>query len=280
MNSFFRIGALGLFLLAGLAGCVPDGLTDYDYKQHQPPSTLPEETGNILIGEKQSGDVLVTLHIERGAHTGFNLLRVRLSRSSTQAIIEEASVSFAATYLIDDNIRETPVQNPATHQANADDFFEGGAFFLPAEPELGTFSIAVSFETNDGQSGTVGFPLEVKESLWMQRVPASDGLYFVSWVNPVRPLVGENVFEVALHREEDYHTITDATLDLYPYMDMGGGEGHSTPYEAPAHKKGGQYAGTVNFIMAGGWDMTVYIHRPNRAEESVLFSGYSVYSPL
>ncbi|NND69985.1 MAG: hypothetical protein HKN43_00240, partial [Rhodothermales bacterium] len=76
--------------------------------------------------------------------------------------------------------------------------------------------------------------------------------------------------------EQGFIPVTDAQIDLYPYMDMGAGEGHSTPFEKPVHIGDGEYRGMVNFIMAGGWDMTVYVQRPLSAPDTVLFQGFIV----
>ena len=267
-----------LLVLAGLGGCVPDGITDYDYKQHQPPSTLPEERGNVLVGEAETSGVRVALFIDKGAHTGYNRLRVRLSDATSEAAIGEARVTFAPRYTREGEAWEVPFEDPTSTQADDEGFFEGAAFFLPPESEAGQFALDVAFDAG-GRSGAVTFPLDVRESLWMQRVETAAGRYFVSWVHPERPAVGENVFEVTLHRETEggYAPLTSAALDLYPYMDMGGGDGHSTPYEATVHAGEGRYRGTVDFIMSGGWDMTVYVRREGAATDTVLFEDYTVY---
>lgn len=266
-----------MVLLLPLSSCVPDDLTGYDFKQFQPPSTLPDDPGNVLVGEQEATGVTVALYIDKGAHTGYNRLRVQLTEAAGTTAITTARVDFTPTYELDGAMRAVPFHNPATNQANADDFFEGGAFFLPPAPDAGTFTLDVRFDTDDGRTGTVVFPLTVEETLWMQRVDGPDGRYYVSWVHPERPEVGDNVFEVALHREPDYTSISEVTLDLYPYMDMGGGDGHSTPYQAPVHKNGGAYSGTVNFIMSGGWDMTVFVQHPDGTEDTVLFEDYTVF---
>ena len=187
-------------------------------------------------------------------------------------------MQFALRYTLEGEEREVLFENPASTQADDEGFFEGAAFFLPPEPEAGTFALDVTFDVG-GRSGMVGFPLDVEETLWMQRVETEAGRYFVSWVRPERPSVGENVFELAIHETSGtgYAPLAGATLDLYPYMDMGGGDGHSTPYEAPVHVGEGRCRGTVDFIMSGGWDLTVYVRRPGAAEDTVFFADYTVY---
>lgn len=266
---------MGIVLMISFSGCVPDDITGYDFKQDQPPSTLLEDKGDVLVGEQEASGLTVALYIDKGAHTGYNRLRVRLTDTSGM-VVKTAQVGFQPTYELAGVGRSVPFANPSSSQANEKDFFEGGAFFLPPEPGAGTFSVDVTFQAGSS-TGTVSFPLAVEESLWMQRVQGGEGLYFVSWVRPERPVVGDNVFEIALHREPDYAPIPNVNIDLYPYMDMGGGDGHSTPYQAPTHKNGGNYSGTVNFIMSGGWDMTVYVQHPDGSTNTALFADYTVY---
>lgn len=275
-----HLGLAGLLLLAAVAGCVPEGLTDYDYKQFQPPSTLPEDKGNVLIGEQDVAGVTVALYIDKGAHTGYNRIGVMLRETASAALITEALVSLQPGFELDGASWDVPFENPAATLANDEGFFEGAAMFLPPAPDAGSFSLTVDFDAAGTGTGQAVFDLDVEESLWMQRVEDAGGRYYVSWVNPARPEVGKNPFEVDLHRETEggYVPVDDVSLDLYPYMDMGGGEGHSTPFEAPVHLDAGRYRGSVDFIMAGGWEMTVYVNRTEGDRDTVRFVDYTVYS--
>lgn len=274
------LGLAGLLLLGILAGCVPEELTDYDYKQFQPPSTLPEDRGNVLIGEQDVAGVTVALYIDKGAHTGYNRIGVMLRETASEALLTEALVSLQPDLTIEGSSWDVPLENPASTRPNDDGFFEGMALFLPPAAGAGTFSLTVDFDAAGAGTGQAAFDLEVEESLWMQRVEDARGRYYVSWVDPARPEVGKNPFEVDLHREIDggYVPVDDVSIDLYPYMDMGGGEGHSTPYEPPVHLEAGRYRGSVDFIMAGGWEMTVYVNRAGADADTVRFVDYTVYS--
>ena len=74
-----------------------------------------------------------------------------------------------------------------------------------------------------------------------------------------------------------YEAYNAASVDLYPYMDMGGGEGHSTPFESPVFVRDGRYAGEVDFIMAGGWEMTVYLQLDQVEQHVVKYENFYVY---
>lgn len=280
--SMYRI-LPAIFLLMALtvviSGCVPDELTDYDFKQFQPPSTLPVDKGNVLIGEQEASGVKVMLYIDKGAHTGYNRLGIMLMEASSETLLEEALISLESNFEHGGNTWDVLEESPSTNSANTDGFFEGSAFFLPPEPDAGAFSLKIAFDAGNGREGEVLFPLSVEESLWMQRVDTPTGRYYASWVNPARPEVGQNLFEIALHQEADGHylPIDNATIDLYPYMDMGGGDGHSSPYVAPKHTGNGRYQGTVDFIMSGGWELSVYVTQASALPDTVRFLNYTVY---
>jgi hypothetical protein len=60
-------------------------------------------------------------------------------------------------------------------------------------------------------------------------------------------------------------------------MDMGGGEGHSTPFTPPFEPEAGLWRCQVNFIMAGGWELSMHILRPGVDRETVRFAPFTVY---
>lgn len=275
-------GRRGLVLVLGLllfGGCVPDGLTDYDFKQHQPPAAQPEDTVHVLVGEREATGLRIALYIHRGPHTGYNRVRVRLTAGASGAVIDAAGVQLRPHYTLGPRSLSVPVEQPVSDRAQEEGFFEGAVMLLPPEPGAGRFALEIAFERTSGQTGAVTFPLEVEESRWMQRIETPGGRLFAAWVYPARPVVGDNVLEVALYREagDGYAPVTDAAMDCYPYMDMGGGDGHSTPYEAPVHTGAGRYRGRVNFIMAGGWDLALYVRRPAAPPDTVRFDGFRVY---
>ncbi len=275
---FMLAGMVGMLLITS-AGCVPDNLTDYDYKQFQPPSTLPVDRGNVFIGEQEAAGLTVALYIDKGAHTGYNRINVMLKNTASDVLVNDALITLEPAYTLNGEDWEVPVENPTSSTANEDGFFEGAALFLPPQASAGAFLLTIAFDVAGAGTGQVVFPLEVEESIWMQRVVTETGRYYVSWIDPARPIVGQNAFEVDLHRETvgGYEPVDDVTLDLYPYMNMGGGDGHSTPYDAPVHLTKGRYRGAVDFIMAGGWEMTVYVDRGNASPDTVKFIDYTVY---
>ena len=259
--------------LALLAGCVPDGLTDFDFQDLQPPQPPDELTGDALVGTASDGGLTVEMTAARGGpHLGY--VRLGLSVTDGGTAVIPADVSLRATAEAGPAAGVAlPVEAPT---ADGDGSFRGAAFLLAPDTTARAFTISATVQAN-GKTAEVAFPVEARHDLWMQ--PKGDLL--VSWVDPLRPVVGVNRFEVAVHRWTGtaFEPVDGADADLYPYMDMGGGDGHSTPYGDFAALGQGRYVWDVDFIMSGGWEMTVFVTPAGASEAAATFAGYTVYEP-
>lgn len=263
---------LPLLLLLAVAACVPDGLTDYDFRALQPDPPADELTGEVEVGSATDNGLTVTLTALRGGpHLGYVRLGVAVAEagrpvtSGTVTLSASPSSGPAAGAVL-------PVERPTG--ADAEGVFRGAAFLLTPDTTARAFTVRAVVQAN-GKTADVTFPVEARRDLWMQ--PA--GGLLVSWVDPLRPVVGENRYAVAVHRWTGaaFEAVDGAAADLYPFMDMGGGDGHSTPYGDFEALGGGRYAWTLDFIMSGGWEMTVFVTPPGGARETARFVGYTVY---
>jgi hypothetical protein len=256
-----------------LAGCVPDGLTDFDFQDLQPPAPPDELTGDVLVGVASDGGLTVTLAAARGGpHLGY--VRLGLSVEEAGATVTTADVTLRAVAEAGPAAGVAlPIKAPAV---DAEGVYRGAAFLLAPDTTVRRFTISATIRAN-GKMAEVAFPVEARNDLWMQ--PAGDLL--VSWVDPLRPVVGVNRFEVAVHRWTGaaFEPVDGADADLTPYMDMGGGDGHSTPFGDFAALGDGRYAWEVDFIMSGGWEMTVFVTPAGASEAVATFVGYTVYEP-
>lgn len=270
---------LSLLLLA-LAGCVPDGLTDFDFQELQPDPPADERTGEVVVGTASDGGVSVELRAERGGpHLGY--VRLGFAVTAGGAARTDARVTLAATPASGPAAGvPLPVERPA--RADAGGVFRGAAFLLTTDTTARRFTLRATVETN-GTTAEVAFPLDARNDLWMQpagRLEESSPV-LVSWVDPLRPVVGDNRYVVAAHRwtGSAFEPVDGAAADLHPYMDMGGGDGHSTPYGGFEALGDGRYAWDVDFIMSGGWEMTVTLAPPGEGERAAEFVGFTVYEP-
>ena len=238
-----------LFVFAALSlasGCAPD-ITDTEFFSRHPGPEIDGD-GTIVLLDHSEGASRITLSHDGPLRWGYNEITAEI----------EGSVSNVSTVLYLDTGSQR-IESPI-----------GPMHIL--DPELdGDWMIEVSFSTPAGQF-IARNAIEVTEDIWVQRLEGSD--LFVSWIAPGQPSTGAEMFEVAVHtfNGSAFEPSTGLNLDLYPYMDMGGGDGHSTPYSKPVHTGNGFYQSEVNFIMSGGWDMTVLFSDT----ESVVFKGFTV----
>ncbi|MEM1115398.1 MAG: FixH family protein [Bacteroidota bacterium] len=264
---------LPLLLLLAVGGCVPDGLTDFDFQALQPEPPPAELTGEVEIGTAEAEGLTVALSAERGgAHLGYVRLGVRVSEGG--AAVPGARVTLSATADAGPAAGVAlPVEAPT---ADAEGVLRGAVFLVTPDTTARQFTVRATVEAG-GRTAEVAFPVEARNDLWMQ--PAGD--LVATWVDPLRPIVGENRYVVAVHwwTGTAFEPVEGAEADLYPYMDMGGGDGHSTPYREAEAGRPGHYAWDVDFIMSGGWEMTVFVTPPGGARETARFVGYTVYEP-
>lgn len=103
--------------------------------------------------------------------------------------------------------------------------------------------------------------------------------YRVRWVAPRRAVEGVNTLELHVLRETPGGAVPDGrvALSIDPYMDMGGGDGHGTPFEPPRMVRPGVWQTQIFFTMSGEWQLTVHLDRPGHRRASVLFESFIVH---
>jgi hypothetical protein len=73
----------------------------------------------------------------------------------------------------------------------------------------------------------------------------------------------------------NFPPVSDAEFLVYPYMDMGGGSGHSTDFTNPVATGNGMYEGDINYSMSGVWTTSVELTVNGEILPEVVFE-YSV----
>lgn len=267
-----RYAVFGLLLALG-GGCAPD-IADTDFfREH--PDVMAAGDRFVELGQQTERGLAFRLLAPDSLRIGHSTVWIEVSQGD--APLSAGRFAMTPHWVTGTRALVSPQGAARAAPADEEGRFEGAPFFLQPVGEAGHWELHVEYEAG-GQEGALVFPVEVAPDVWVQHVEGAEA-YYVSWLRPVRPATGNDIFEVALHRltDQGFAPIKDAALDLYPYMDMGAGEGHSTPYEPPRHLGGGAYRGSVNFIMSGGWDLTVYVRRPGLPADTVVFRGFTVH---
>lgn len=265
-----------LIVIIGLVwmhGCAPDISETEFFSEH--PEAVDAGSNVIELGQENSNGLTFRLLAPEALHIGYSTVWIEILNEGTK--VGTGSVEVTPIWGNQFRALVSPFSTVSASKVDEGERFEASPFFLQPVDEDGLWALHVDYNAA-GKSGTVVFNVDVNEDIWVQHVDTAEE-YYVSWVLPVRPTTGNDVIQFAMHRltESGFVAIEDADIDLYPYMDMGAGEGHSTPFEAPIHSGDGMYIGEVNFIMSGGWDMTAYIKRSASRQDTVVFKGFTVY---
>ncbi len=259
-----------IFVMLLVAGCAPD-ITETDFFREHPIETDPVET-SVELGVLEDGRLAMRLIASDSLHTGINTIWVETTVD--QSPVYDADLALSPQWIAAGRTIGSPISAGKLTITDTPGRFGSTPLFIQPHGEEGHWQLQITY-TAGGESGEAFLPVQIKPSVWVQYT----GEYYVSWVLPLRPETGLDEIEFALHRltDEGFMPLEDATLDLYPWMDMGAGQGHSTPYEAPIHVRNGRYRGAVNFIMSGGWDMTVFVQRPGMPRDTIDFNGFVVH---
>lgn len=268
----FRFSLL-CFLLIG--GCIPDDLHDFDFRENQPP--LPDQPGMItfeLIGEKSDRTVSIRLSADGGWNAGYRPLRVVVAKAG--AAVADAQVTVTGIGRFADGERSLPINRPFTADPDSVGLYGGSLFLLGDRADL---RILAEIQ---GESYEVVFEDDLPDHPLAVRNIGSDGLaVHAVWMHPRNAVVGRNSFETVLFYETStgFEPLGGAAVDIYPYMDMGGGDGHSTPFTTPEEHEVGRWHSEITFVMSGGWELSLYLERTGAERDTFLFSPFIVFEP-
>lgn len=268
-----------IFTLIGLVfwstGCSPEiSETDF-YSRH--PAVDAGGGEPVLLGEEVVGEYLISLQAAESAHAGSNPVLVTVTDGEGVGVRDATVVVTAATEM-NHRIYALPAIDTAA-RTNEEGQAEQEILLIHQSTGDQLFDVTVTVE-DDQTVSRATFNLLSSDTLWVQRVIVGNGAdsLYLAWLGTEDIRTGDDSLEFALYRDNglEFETVNDATFDLYPYMDMGGGDGHSTPYDPPQLVADGRYRGRINFIMSGGWDLTVYLKDGELPATEVLFSGFTV----
>lgn len=276
MTRFSLLVVLALVLLLG--GCIPDGLTDYDFRALQPPQ--PERPGPPVferVGEAEAGALRVVLYAEGGWRAGYRPLRIGVTEG--ERAVTAARVTLAAEVARGEGLVAAPVELPASTEADGEGYFRAAAFLLPERAET-PVRLRVAVEAGARPPVEALFEGTLRpDPFWVRR--GGDVPYHGVWVRPRKPVVGDNRFEAMLWREtaDGFAPLTGVGVELFPWMDMGGGDGHSTPFTPAREVEPGRWASRISFNMSGGWELSLYVRRPGLPTDTVRFAPFTVFDP-
>ena len=232
----------------------------------------------IPINSVTADGVTVSLFAEKEIETGANDLYWKVEENGNSVDIK----SFSITPLMEmaTMTHSTPYKNPVLFKEN-ENYYHNMAVFIMPSGEMGTWAIPFEIETMTGKIIAGEVPIEVNSSWKLTSVRDANNnnkVYFITWLAPQKPVSGNNDLMFMVHTREtmmSFPAVSDAELIVYPYMDMGGGQGHSTDFTTPVAMGDGMYEGDINYSMSGVWTTSVRLVMANDTLPEVVFE-YSV----
>ncbi|MTI87864.1 MAG: hypothetical protein FH748_07840 [Balneolaceae bacterium] len=218
----------------------------------------------------------LSLFADRTLETGVNTLYWTVEKGGNDVPIQ----SFSVMPMMDmgEMQHSAPHDSPILHEEDDDYYYHKMIFVMPSG-EMGSWALNFEIETKDGNNITGEMPLEVDASWRLTSVKdANDKIYFISWMDPYKPVSGNNKLNFMVHTRENmmsFPAVDNLELIIYPYMDMGGGQGHSTDFNHPTGQGKGLYSGSINYSMSGVWTTSVRIVADNDTLPEAVFE-YSV----
>lgn len=238
-------------------------------------STDPE-LDLIPISSMTVDGYIISLESDKLLETGANGLYWKIEHDGD--LITPQSISINPMMDMGDMMHSTPYDQP---KAAGEDgrYFKNRAVFIMPGGAMGSWSVNFEITTQTDKVITGEMPIEVASSWKLTSVrDDNDKVYFITWFAPQKPVSGQNDLTFLIHTREtmmNFPPIEDIEMEIYPYMDMGGGSGHSTDFTNPVATSGGFYEGDINYSMSGTWTTSVELIVGNDTLPEVIFE-YSV----
>ena len=228
-------------------------------------SSNSPELEAIPINSVTSGDYTIELLSDAALVTGYNQLYWKITSGGEMVDIKSFTISPTMHMTMMGHHHATPYNQPS-EMAGFEGVYSNMAIFIMPGGDMGYWEIEVDVETQSGDTFSETLQIDVASSWRLTSVKSADEstTYFVTWYAPQEPATGNQELSFMVHVRESmmsFPAVNNAELEIYPFMDMGGGEGHSTPYLNPESVDNGMYTGSINYSMSGDWttDVTLIV---------------------
>jgi len=218
----------------------------------------------------------ISLESNNELETGANDLYWKIEHDGD--IITPQSITINPMMDMGDMMHSTPYNQPAV--ADEDDrYYRNMTVFIMPGGMMGSWSINFEITLQNDEVISGEMPIDVASSWKLTSVrDDNDKVYFITWFAPKKPVSGQNDLTFMIHTREsmmNFPPVDDIEMEVFPYMDMGGGSGHSTDFTNPVATIGGFYEGDINYSMSGTWTTSVKLTVENDTLPEVIFE-YSV----
>ena len=219
----------------------------------------------------------VSLESEKELEAGSNYLYWKVEQDGE--FVTPRTISIQPMMDMGEMMHSAPHNQPILAEED-NRYFKNMAVFIMPGGMMGSWSISFEITLQNDEVISGEMPIGVANSWRMTSVQheASGHVYYISWHSPQVPVVGENDLSLYVHTREsmmNFPAVDDLDMEIYPYMDMGGGSGHSTNFQNPTASGNGLYEGKINYSMSGTWTTSLNLIVENDTLPEVVFE-YSV----
>lgn len=239
-------------------------------------SNSDTELNLIPVNSVSVQDYTFSLFGEKEPETGFNNFYWQIEKNGD--LIEPQSISIIPMMDMGEMKHSSPYTEPQTALEDSR-YLKNMVVFIMPSGTMGSWSVPFEIQTQTGDLIEGEMPVDVKPSWKLTSVRSQDDkIYFITWYAPQNPVSGNNELAFMVHTRESmlsFPPVSDAQLSVYPYMDMGGGSGHSTDFTNPVPTGNGMYEGDINYSMSGVWTTSAELTVDGETLPEVVFE-YSV----
>lgn len=211
------------------------------------------------------------VYAEKELFFGYNRLYVKIVDSVDGSELSNGEFSILPLMEMGSMVHSAPVENPTTQLAQNGYYNSNIAFIMS-----GTWALNIRYNNPKDQTKGLGKLSVDVMPLNPPRIKSVVGLdsnnVFISFLEPIKPMVGINDFEIAVHsmvNSNDFAAVTDYSIEIEPEMPS---MGHGSPNNInPLHTDNGHYKGKVNFTMTGLWRINVTLKKNGTVINDELF---------
>jgi hypothetical protein len=226
-----------------------------------PVSTEDENSIELMtVVSKRMSEDRLTIYTTDSLKVGYNEVYLRVTDQDGNEITLSDPEIKPIMYM-PDKTHSAPVTATEQVSVNGDSYLKAEVYFIMPSMRDSQWVLSLSGSRSDGSTLDTEVEVEVANSDLQRKMVVQDRMYILTYVGPKTPVVGGDTYEVALHYKKDmmhFPAIKGATVEIDPFMDMGGGEGHGpTSVQDVADELGdGRYSGDIVYNMSGQWQLT------------------------
>lgn len=227
-----------------------------DEKTNTPPTHKDPLEGYVMLGEEEATTLgySIKLYSKEDPFTGYNYLVARLLETGTSNQITDANVVFKPMMDMGTMKHSCPTEQPI-YNIGLEGYAGTATFVMPSMG--GSWSVIIDVTPEGGTANEeVEIPITVedKDEARIYNFMKEGTGYFIAMVEPWKPAVGMNDYEIVIYKRESmmsWPAVTDLKVEIEPQMPS---MGHGSPNNVhPVHTENGHYVGQVNFTMDGHW---------------------------